>query len=72
MVKSGIIWVDTVYDWAVHALVWFARLLGITYEEINVWLFCIIWPFITLSLIVGLIVLWRKNKVLESVKEPIR
>ena len=72
MAKSGIIWIDTVYDWAVHALVWLARLLGITYEEINVWLFCVIWPLITLGLVAGLIILWRKNISLNIADSHIR
>ena len=25
-----------------------AAILGITYEEINVWLFCVIWPILTI------------------------
>jgi hypothetical protein len=27
-----------------------AYILGITYEEINVWIFCIIWPILTIWL----------------------
>jgi len=27
-----------------------AYILGITYEEINVWVFCIIWPILTIWL----------------------
>jgi hypothetical protein len=59
MANSGIGWVDAIFNWAVHALVWLARLLGITYEEINVWLFCVAWPLVTLCLILGVIYLWR-------------
>jgi len=41
MASSGIPWIDNVFDWSVIALVECAKLLGITYEEINVWLFCL-------------------------------
>jgi len=42
---------DYVFNQCVDFLVWLAALLGLTYNEINVWIFCIIWPLITLSLI---------------------
>jgi len=48
MANSGIPWIDFVFDQCVLFLIWSANILGITYEEINVWLFCIIWPILTL------------------------
>ena len=39
---SGIVWVDIIFDWCVVFLIKTANQLGITYEEINVWLFIII------------------------------
>ena len=50
MANSGIIWIDIVFDFCVRLLVDAARFLGITYEEINVWLFVVIWPIISLIL----------------------
>ena len=50
MANSGIAWIDTIFDWAVIALYQVAGLMGITYEEINVWLFCVAWPVVTLVL----------------------
>ena len=44
MARSGIPWIDAVFDWCVYLLVDIASWLGITYEEINVWLFVIIGP----------------------------
>ena len=44
MASSGIIWVDVTFDWCVGFLYQVAYALGITYEEINVWLFVIIGP----------------------------
>ena len=44
MANSGIVWIDYVFDWCVQALYEAARVIGITYEEINVWLFVIILP----------------------------
>ena len=48
MANSGIPWIDTVFDWCVIFLYEMADLLGITYEEINVWLFVIILPLVLL------------------------
>ena len=45
---SGIKWIDQTFDYCVQLLIDLASILGITYEEINVWLFCIIWPLLTL------------------------
>jgi hypothetical protein len=66
MATSGIDWVHAIFNWAVHALVYLAQLLGISYEEINVWLFCVAWPLVTLALFLGLIILWRDNRALRS------
>ncbi len=41
------------------------RKLGTTYNAINVWIFCVIWPLITIGLIVAVVVLWRKVTVLQ-------
>ena len=66
MANSGIQWIDTIFNWAVHALVWLGNLLGITYEEINVWLFVIAWPLVSLVMVWLIIKLWRDNRYLRS------
>ena len=48
MANSGIPWIDAVFDWCVIFLYDVASQLGITYEEINVWLFVIILPAVLL------------------------
>jgi len=47
---------DAIFDWCVEVLVYFAGVLGITYKEINVWVFVIIWPIFTLTLIAIVII----------------
>ena len=47
MANSGIYWIDVIFNFCVRLLYDVASILGITYEEINVWLFCIIWPILT-------------------------
>ena len=41
---------DAIFDWCVGVLVYFAGVFGITYKGINVWVFVIIWPILTLIL----------------------
>lgn len=48
MANSGIYWIDITFDYCVRLLYQFAGMMGITYEEINVWLFVIILPTILL------------------------
>ena len=62
MANSGIYWIDLVYDFCVRLLIDTARFLGITYEEINVWVFCVIWPLLSLVLFAEVIRLRFINK----------
>ena len=62
MANSGIYWIDTIFDWAVIALYQVASVMGITYEEINVWLFCVAWPVVTLVLAYVALSLFRQNR----------
>ena len=48
MANSGIVWIDNIFNWCVYILYEAAKALGITYEEINVWLFVIIVPCVLL------------------------
>ncbi len=43
--------IDQIFDWCVNVLVYWAGILGITYKEINVWVFVIIWPVLTVILV---------------------
>ena len=42
-----------------------ADVLGITYEEINVWLFCIAWPLTSTAMLIWILLLRRKNRALR-------
>ena len=55
---------DQIFDWCVNVLVYWAGILGITYKEINVWVFVIIWPILT-ALLVGIIVM-QQRKIRQS------
>lgn len=59
---------NKVFDWCVEVLKYYAKLLGITYEEINIWIFCIIEPIIFFVMLGIIINLYRKNKALTKRK----
>ena len=64
MANSDIPWIDITFNWAVRALYQLAEVLGMTYEEINVWLFCVAWPLVTVVMIVVIVKLWRDKRTL--------
>ena len=69
MANSGIYWIDTTFDWCVRFLYIVADLLGITYEEINIWLFVIIVPvFLFISVCLNYY-FYKKTKKLKKIIE---
>ena len=58
--------INFVFYGSVDALIWLARLLGITYQEINVLIFCIGWPLVTVIMAIAIVKLWRNNHVLNQ------
>lgn len=42
--------INTIFDLSVNALYWLAHLTGTTYKEINVYLFLVAWPALTVLL----------------------
>jgi len=58
---------DQIFDWCVKVLVYWAGIFGITYKEINVWAFVIIWPILTMILI-G-VVLMQQRRIRQLSKE---
>ena len=57
---------DEIFDWFVDLLELWAPRLGMTYKELNVWLFVIVHPAITLVLLVLLIMTLRRLRTLKS------
>jgi len=47
--------IDQIFDWCVQVLIYWAGIFGIAYKEINVWVFVIIWPILTIVLTVIII-----------------
>ena len=57
---------DSLFQWCVLLLVWLASLLGITYETINVLIFCVAWPIASLIALVYIFVLRRRIQQREA------
>lgn len=66
MANNDISWTDIWFNWAVRALYEVASWLGMTYEEINVWLFMVVWPVATLALVVIILYQWKQNRQLKG------
>lgn len=58
--------VNAVFDWCVGFLDWLAPLLGLSYEEINVWLFVIFLPGLILALAAYCFYLRRRLRRAEA------
>ena len=69
MANSGIYWIDITFDWSVNLLYKVAGLLGISYEEINIWLFVIIAPLFFLISIYLNYFFYKKIKRLNKIIE---
>ena len=65
MGNSGIEWIDLTFNFCVSFLYDIGVLLGITYEEINVWMFVVIWPIASLVLFAEVIRLRLKISSLK-------
>jgi len=65
MGNSGIEWIDLTFNFCVSFLYDIGGLLGITYEEINVWMFVVIWPIASLVLFAEVIRLRLKISSLK-------
>ncbi|MGZ9222833.1 MAG: hypothetical protein ACXW4Q_12065 [Anaerolineales bacterium] len=50
---------NQIFDWCVNVLIYWANIFGITYKEINVWVFVILWPLLTLLLICIIVMQYR-------------
>mgnify|MGYP001161014980 CR=1 FL=1 len=65
MANSNIPWVDFLFELAVYWLYKLSHMFGITYEEINVWIFCVAWPLSSIGFIAAILYLIRTNRRLR-------
>ena len=57
---------NQIFDWCVHVLVYWAGIFGITYKELNVWVFVIIWPILTIILVV---IILKQRQVIQRLSK---
>ena len=61
------------FYWCVKVLQIGAKRLNMTYEEINIWIFCIIEPIVFVAMVAWIIWLMAKlRRYIESYKKPYR
>ncbi len=53
--------INQIFDWCVNVLVYWANILGITYKEINVWVFVVVWP--SLTILMGVVIVWQQRRI---------
>lgn len=53
--------IEAIFDGCVLLLLFLADLFGMTYKAINVWIFVVMWPVLTLALIA--IVVWQRLRI---------
>ena len=57
---------NQIFDWCVNLLIYWANVFGITYKEINVWIFVILWPLLTILLICIIVMQYRTIRRLSK------
>ena len=60
------VFIHELFNWCVRVLQAMAHACGMTYEEINIWIFCIIEPIAFIVMFFILIRQWRKIKKLKA------
>jgi hypothetical protein len=58
---------NTVFDACVQLLLTLAEWTGLTYKEINVWIFVILWPLLTIGLMILAVCQRRRIQALEKI-----
>ena len=51
MAGSGIVWIDWAFNQCVYLLVWAANTMGVSYEEVNIFLFVFVCPLVFMFLV---------------------
>lgn len=57
---------DNIFNWCVEFLIWLAKITGTTYNEINVIIFVIVWPIISIVMLIVIIHQYLKLKKLKK------
>ena len=60
-IQSGNPVIDGLFRLCVEFLLWLANMIGVSYNTINIWIFCILWPLVTVALIAA--VIWQRMTI---------
>ena len=63
---SGVNWIDAIFRYCVVLLVNMAKVIGISYEALNIWVFIIVQPLLIVFLFLWLLRLRRRIKRLKK------
>ena len=63
--------IDAIFNGCVLLLLFLADQLGVSYEAINVWIFVVIWPVITLTLMATVVRQWMLTRELLQVEREL-
>jgi hypothetical protein len=63
--------IDAIFNGCVLLLLFLADQLGVSYEAINVWIFVVIWPVITLALAAVVVRQWMMTRELLRVRREL-
>jgi hypothetical protein len=55
------------FNWCVEFLVWLADLVGMTYEEVNIWIFVIIEPLVFVIML--WVIIWQRRKMKIQIQQ---
>lgn len=55
-------WIKDSFKWCVDVLIYWAKVFDISYEAINIYIFCIIWPLLTFLSLGYNFILYRRIK----------
>ena len=61
---------DSVFDACVQILLTLAGWTGLTYKEINVWIFVLIWPVVTLMMGIWIVFLQLRIRRFSRGRDP--
>jgi hypothetical protein len=56
---------NEIFNLCVAFLLWLGPIFGMTYREINVWIFCIIEPLVFILMVIYIIKLKRNAKIIK-------
>ena len=62
--ENRYIYMELIFNWCVDVLIFLANVLGITYQEINVWVFCIIEPIVFIYMLTLII---KQNRYIKRI-----